>query len=51
VTKLDQAILRAVDIEMTGQYREPAASEVIRTGGNPASGRCTLEGGQVAAVY
>jgi hypothetical protein len=51
VTKLDAAILRMVDIELTGKYREPSASEVIRTGGDPQSGRCSLAGGQGATVF
>jgi hypothetical protein len=51
VTKLDAAILRMVDIELTGQYREPAAADVIRTGGDPQSGRCTLDGGTVVNVF
>lgn len=46
VTRLDQAILRMVSIELTGQYEEPAADEVIRTGGDPKSGRCKLESGE-----
>jgi von Willebrand factor type A domain len=40
VTKLDKAILRMVDIEMSGSYREPLAAEIIRTGGDPKDGRC-----------
>jgi hypothetical protein len=51
VTKLDAAILRMVDIELTGKYREPDASEVIRTGGDPQSGRCSLADGQAATVF
>jgi hypothetical protein len=51
VTKLDRAILRMVDIEMSGQYREPDADEVLRTGGKPLDGACTLETGQVVAAY
>jgi hypothetical protein len=51
VTKLDDAILRMVDIELTGEYREPAEDEVIRTGGNPDNRRCTLESGQVVEAY
>ena len=51
VTKLDAAILRMVDIELTGQYREPAAADVIRTGGDPQSGRCTLDSGTVVNVF
>lgn len=51
VTKLDQAILRMVDIEMSGQYREPVASEVLRTGGDPQNGTCKLDGGREAEIY
>lgn len=51
VTKLDAAIRRMVDVEMTGTYREPTASEVLRTGGDPASGRCTLADGQTAVAF
>jgi hypothetical protein len=51
VTKLDKAILRMVDIELTGQYREPNAADVIRTGGDPQSGRCVLADGQQASVF
>ncbi|MBX3206244.1 MAG: VWA domain-containing protein [Labilithrix sp.] len=51
VTKLDKAILRMVDVEMTGAYREPEAADVLRTGGNPQSGVCQLEGGQQATIY
>jgi len=50
VTKLDDAILRMVDIELGGQYVEPAPAEVIRTGGDPESGVCELTtGGSVLA--
>lgn len=51
VTKLDAAIRRMVDIEMSGQYREPTAAELIRTGGDPSSGRCALADGQSASVF
>ena len=51
VTKLDDAILRMVDIEMTGVYREPAAAEVIRAGGDPQNGACVLESGQTVYVF
>lgn len=51
VTKLDDAILRMVDIELTGEYREPTADQVIRTGGNPKNRRCTLESGEVVEAY
>jgi hypothetical protein len=51
VTKLDKGIERMVDIELSGTYREPDASDVIRTGGDPQSGRCTLDDGHVASVF
>lgn len=51
VTKLDKAILRMVDIEMSGVYREPEAADVLRSGGDPQSGVCQLEGGQQATIY
>jgi Mg-chelatase subunit ChlD len=51
VTKLDKAISRMVDIEMTGQYKEPEAADVLRTGGNPQSGACKLEGNRTAIAY
>jgi hypothetical protein len=47
VTRLDQAILRMVKIEMSGMYSEPAKEEIIRTGGNPTDGSCQLESGEI----
>jgi hypothetical protein len=51
VTKLDDAVLRMIDIELTGAYYEPAESEIIRTGGNPTSGACQLESGEQVQPY
>jgi hypothetical protein len=51
VTRLDQAILRMVDIEMTGTYREPTQAELIRTGGDPQNGRCTLKSGSSVEIF
>lgn len=51
VTKLDVAILRMVDIEMTGVYREPTAGDVLRTGGDPQNGACQLDSGQTVYVF
>ena len=51
VTRLDDAILRMVEIEMSGAYREPVASDVIRAGGNPADGACLLESGQTVFAF
>jgi hypothetical protein len=51
VTKLDSAILRMVDIELTGTYREPAPAEIVRTGGNPQNGACKLDSGVEVLVF
>jgi hypothetical protein len=51
VTKLDRAILRMVDIELSGTYHEPSPDEVLRTGGSPENGACTLESGKVVTIY
>jgi hypothetical protein len=51
VTRLDDAILRMVDIEMTGVYHEPSAAEVVRTGGDPQNGACELASGQTVYVF
>lgn len=51
VTKLDKAILRIVDIEMTGVYREAVADEVIRTVGDPQKRACNLASGGTAVLY
>jgi hypothetical protein len=51
VTRLDDAILRMVDIEMSGVYREPDVGEVIRSGGNPTDGACALESGHTVFVF
>ena len=50
-TEHEQAIVRMVDIEMSGTYREPDASEIIRTGGDPQSGSCTLGSGATVSIY
>ena len=51
VTKLDDAITRMVDVEMTGTYREPSSDELIRTGGDPTDGRCTLADESVVVAF
>jgi hypothetical protein len=51
VTRLDDAILRMVDIEMSGVYSEPVAADVIRAGGDPADGACTLQSGQTVFAF
>ena len=51
VTRLDDAIVRMVDIELSGKYREPSADEVIRTGGDPQDRACTLESGEEVTAF
>jgi hypothetical protein len=51
VTKLNNAVLRMIDVEMTGAYREPTAEEVIRTAGDPKSGKCALQNNTSAEVF
>ena len=51
VTHLDDAILRMVDIELSGTYREPDAAEIVRRGGNPQDGACTLESGTTVQIF
>jgi hypothetical protein len=51
VTKLDKAILRMVNIEISGTYAEPAADDIIRTGGDPQDRTCKLESGEVVEAF
>lgn len=51
VTKLNLAIERMVDIELSGVYREPDSSEILRTGGDPKDGACQLESGESVLVF
>jgi hypothetical protein len=46
VTSLDKAMLRMIAMELTGMEIEPAASDVIRTSGDPQDGHCVLSNGQ-----
>ena len=40
-----------VDIEPSGEYREPVPSEVLRTGRHPKEGACQLDSGESALVF
>ncbi|WP_437489765.1 vWA domain-containing protein [Sorangium sp. So ce1014] len=51
VTKLDRAILRMVDIALSGVYHEPEPSEILRTGGDPLDGACELSSGGEVLAY
>jgi hypothetical protein len=50
VTSLDRAMYRMIKMELTGTDSPPAATEVIRTGGDPMNGRCTLSNGQQVSL-
>jgi von Willebrand factor type A domain len=50
VTRLNQAMVRMITMELTGTRIDPAAADVIRTGGDPMDGRCTLDGGVVVSA-
>jgi hypothetical protein len=51
VTRLNDAMLRMVDMEMTGEYREPEPASILRTGGDPTDGACTLESGETVRIF
>jgi hypothetical protein len=51
VTHLDDAILRMVDIELTGVYHEPTPAQIIRTGGDPKAGMCWTQSGQQVQIF
>jgi hypothetical protein len=50
VTKLNQAMVRMIAIELSGAPIAPDPSEIIRTGGDPTDGRCTLASGQIVSA-
>jgi len=45
------AMLRMVEIEMSGEYKLPAEEEIVRTGGDPQDGACELESGEAVFVF
>lgn len=52
VTKLQQAIVRAVSAELTGTYAAPDAAQIIRTVGSPTSGgQCVTADNQTVQIY
>jgi hypothetical protein len=51
VTSLQAAMTRMIETELTGVRIEPAAGEIIRTGGNPEDQRCRLSDGEVVAAF
>jgi Mg-chelatase subunit ChlD len=51
VKRLDHAIIRMVDIELSGEYQEPSGDQVIRTGGDPQDRACTLASGDEVLAF
>ena len=51
VTKLDKAILRMVNIEISGVYTEPSKDDVIRASGDPQDRSCKLQSGEVVEAF
>jgi hypothetical protein len=51
VTTLQKAMHRMIEMELTGRHIDPVTTDVLRTGGNPQDGRCTLADGQVVETF
>lgn len=52
VTRLDTAMVRMIENEMTGRHVEPAANQVLRAVGKPnAEGKCTTASGMLVASF
>ncbi|MGZ5967364.1 MAG: vWA domain-containing protein [Polyangiales bacterium] len=51
VTKLDRAMLRMIATELGGTYLAPAKEDILRIGGDPKEGACTLADGQQVKIY
>jgi hypothetical protein len=52
VTRLDSAIVRMIQVELTGRHVEPEAGEVVRSVGRPdKEGKCRLSSGMLVASF
>lgn len=52
ITRLDSAIVRMIQIEMTGRHVEPEANELVRSVGQPnKEGKCRTASGMLVASY
>jgi hypothetical protein len=52
VSRLDHAIVRMVQVEMTGRFVEADSSQVVRSVGRPnKEGKCQLSSGMLVASY
>jgi hypothetical protein len=50
VTTLASAMLRMINMELTGTDSQPTAADIIRTTGDPVNGRCTTGSGQIVTI-
>jgi hypothetical protein len=51
VTSLAAAMKRVVTMELAGQYLEPVAEEILRSGGQPRRCQCRLASGEMVSAY
>ena len=52
VSRLDHAIVRMIEVEMSGRFVEADARQVVRSVGKPnKEGKCTLPSGMLVASY
>lgn len=52
VTRLDTAIVRMIEVELSGRHIEPEQNEVIRAVGKPnKEGKCTTSSGMLVASF
>jgi von Willebrand factor type A domain-containing protein len=52
VTRLDHAIVRMIEVELSGRHVEAPSNQVVRAVGRPdKEGKCTLSSGMLVASY
>src|SRR5262249_20639004 len=52
VTRLDSAIVRMIQVELSGRHIEPEQNEIVRSVGRPnKEGKCQLSSGMLVASY
>jgi hypothetical protein len=52
VSRLDHAIVRMIQVEMSGKFAAPESNQVVRSVGRPnAEGKCQLASGMLVASY
>lgn len=52
VSRLDHAIVRMIQVEMSGKFAAPESNQIVRSVGRPnAEGKCQLPSGMLVASY